>query len=140
METITFLVPDMQSSHCMKRVEDAIKKIPHVSVEQLVPGEAKLKLDPAETMIHTVLEAIIEAGYTPAVKHDAEQLLRFKTNINCSGCVGKVKPFLDKAGLKDNWEVDLKNPDRILTVKAGASETSAVEEAVKVAGFTIHSL
>ena len=42
--------------------------------------------------------------------------LKFKTNINCTGCLGKVTPILNAETDINNWEVDLKSEDRILTV------------------------
>lgn len=60
---------------------------------------------------------------------------RFKTNINCIGCVEKVKPYLDQIkGLE--WEVDTKNPNKILTVQ-GINQLEQVIQAVQAAGFFI---
>jgi copper chaperone CopZ len=59
----------------------------------------------------------------------------FKTNINCSGCVAIVKPFLDK--LRDaTWSVDTNNPDKVLTVQGDVSQEE-IELVVKEAGFEI---
>lgn len=61
--------------------------------------------------------------------------MKFKTNINCSGCVSKVKPFLDTKDGIDNWEVDTNNPDKILTVDSnGANENDVIETLGKI-GF-----
>lgn len=63
--------------------------------------------------------------------------LKFKTNIDCGGCVKAVTPFLSKVEGISKWEVDTANPDKILTVDlAGATEEEVVN-AVKKAGFTI---
>ena len=43
------------------------------------------------------------------------QDLRFKTNINCGGCVASVKPHLDNADGIWHWEVDT-TKDKVLTV------------------------
>ncbi len=43
--------------------------------------------------------------------------LKFKTNINCGGCIAKVTPFLDKAEGIASWSVDTNVPEKILTVK-----------------------
>ena len=59
----------------------------------------------------------------------------FKTNINCSGCVATVTPFLDK--LSDaTWSVDTNNPDKVLTVQ-GEVPQEVIVLAVKEAGFEI---
>ena len=34
--------------------------------------------------------------------------LKFKTNINCGGCVAQATPFLDEACGIGNWEVNTK--------------------------------
>lgn len=66
--------------------------------------------------------------------------LKFKTNIDCGGCVKAVTPFLFKVEGISKWEVDTANPDKILTVDlAGATEEEVVN-AVKKAGFTIEKI
>lgn len=62
--------------------------------------------------------------------------LTFKTNIKCTGCLAKAAPFLNRAAGKDNWEVDLQNPERILTVTGTDTDSAAVQSAVKEAGYT----
>ena len=61
--------------------------------------------------------------------------LKFKTNINCGGCKAKVTPFLDQLNGISNWEVDLDNPDKILTVDARNLTPEDVTAAVGKAGF-----
>lgn len=65
------------------------------------------------------------------------QTVQFKTNINCSSCVAKVKPFLD--GVEDvcEWNVDTTNREKILTVKTDGDHQAEVMEAVQKAGFKI---
>ncbi len=43
---------------------------------------------------------------------------QFKTNLNCGGCVSKVKADFDNADGICEWNVDTANNDKILTVKA----------------------
>ena len=64
--------------------------------------------------------------------------LSFKTNINCNNCVAKVKPFLNQIENIENWQVDINNADKILSV-SGEEELNAEEviEAVQNAGFSI---
>lgn len=45
--------------------------------------------------------------------------LEFKTNINCDACVAKVTPVLNADESIESWEVDTKNPAKVLTL-AGA--------------------
>lgn len=62
--------------------------------------------------------------------------LTFKTNIKCSGCIATATPFLDKVAGKNNWEVDVANPEKILRIEADHSVTAEqVIKAVKEAGY-----
>jgi copper chaperone len=61
--------------------------------------------------------------------------LKFKTNINCSGCIRSVTPFLDNEKEIAHWEVDTVNPDKILTVSTSTLTADEVEEVVKKAGY-----
>lgn len=62
---------------------------------------------------------------------------KFKTNINCSGCVAAVKPALDSAAGNGNWHVDTENRDKILTVETALLSESALIELVTKAGYKI---
>ncbi|PIB38457.1 heavy-metal-associated domain-containing protein [Maribacter sp. 4G9] len=62
--------------------------------------------------------------------------MKFKTNINCGGCVSKVTPFLDKQEGIKNWEVDTEKPDKILT---STSENKVIETLGKI-GFKAEPL
>lgn len=62
------------------------------------------------------------------------EALKFKTNIKCTGCLAKVTPALNEAVGEDNWEVDLQDPNKTLTVVADSSENEVVA-AVKEAGY-----
>lgn len=64
------------------------------------------------------------------------ETLKFKTNIKCSGCVGKVTPYLNNAAGEDNWAVDLQNPDKILTiVKEKDITEQEIVKAITDAGY-----
>ncbi len=64
---------------------------------------------------------------------------KFKTNINCGGCVAAVTQTLDANIGKGNWNVDTSNPDKTLTV-TGNSTDEEVISAVEKAGFMIKKL
>ncbi|MES2872841.1 MAG: heavy metal-associated domain-containing protein [Bacteroidota bacterium] len=59
---------------------------------------------------------------------------KFKTNIKCTGCLSAVTPNLNNLAGENNWNVDLNNPQKILTVNGDPSEAEIIE-AVKRAGF-----
>lgn len=64
---------------------------------------------------------------------------KFKTNINCNGCVAGVTPFLNKVeGI--NWKVDIDNPDKTLTVETENASEEEIVKAVKKAGFEIETI
>ena len=67
------------------------------------------------------------------------QTLKFKTNINCGGCIKAVTPALNHEAGAGNWQVDTANPDKILTVTSGSLTTDQVVRAVENAGFKIQA-
>ncbi|MFT3753526.1 MAG: hypothetical protein QM800_11865 [Paludibacter sp.] len=66
--------------------------------------------------------------------------LKFKTNINCGGCLAKVSPFLNAEPVIKKWEVDTSIPEKILTVEADETNTDHVISVVKKAGFHIEKV
>jgi len=58
---------------------------------------------------------------------------KFKTNIKCSACVAKVTPYLNEVAGENNWQVDLVDPSRTLTVQ-DADEKKITEALIK-AGY-----
>lgn len=68
------------------------------------------------------------------------QNFQFKTNINCSGCVAKVSPFLNDAEGICHWEVDTASRDKVLTLKSEGITEQQVIETVQKAGFKIEPL
>ncbi len=66
--------------------------------------------------------------------------LKFKTTVNCEGCLKAVAPFLDKVETIHSWKVDFDNPDKMLTVSSSQDVEDAVIGAVKQAGFQIEAV
>ncbi len=66
--------------------------------------------------------------------------VKFKTNINCGGCIKSVTPFLNELDNLDEWKVDTENPDKILEVSLDDDNATIVVEAVKKAGFEIETI
>lgn len=64
----------------------------------------------------------------------------FKTNINCSGCVAKVTPFLNETGGIRKWQVNTNDPSKILTVESGSLSADEIITAVKKGGFNIEAV
>ena len=61
--------------------------------------------------------------------------LKFKTNIKCGNCVAGVTPHINALSGIDSWVVDLKDPNRILTVKTDEADAETVKKAVETAGY-----
>lgn len=68
------------------------------------------------------------------------ETLKFKTSIKCNGCLEKVSPRLNETQGIERWEVDLKNPDKVLTVESnGASEEQVISTLDKI-GFKAQAI
>ncbi|MFA6598357.1 MAG: hypothetical protein WCS69_11580 [Ignavibacteriaceae bacterium] len=61
--------------------------------------------------------------------------LSFKTNIKCNGCIATVTPFLNGEKRIKEWNVDLQNPDRVLSINTEELSAADVTELVKKAGY-----
>ena len=48
--------------------------------------------------------------------------LKFKTNAKCGGCVAAIGAKLNKLVKEDAWSIDLKSPDKTLTILSAVSE------------------
>lgn len=69
-----------------------------------------------------------------------KQEFKFKTNINCGGCVSRVTPFLNKVEGIDSWKVDTSDENKILTVQSNGATPEDIIKAVEKPGFEIQSL
>jgi len=68
------------------------------------------------------------------------ETIKFKTNINCGGCLKSVTPHLNELDNIDSWKVDIENPDKILEVKLENGDKEDVIKAVTGAGFEIEKI
>jgi copper chaperone len=63
--------------------------------------------------------------------------LTFKTTIKCAGCIAQSTPFLNEAAGVNNWEVDVKDEKKLLTVRTSDNvEPETIIRAVERAGYT----
>ena len=65
--------------------------------------------------------------------------LKFKTNINCMGCVAKFTPHIEEVEGVESWEVDTATPDKMLTVKGDLSEKE-LKAIISKAGFQVREV
>lgn len=61
--------------------------------------------------------------------------LKFKTNLNCGGCVSKVQADLDNATGICHWNVNTENADKILTVSSNGIAADEVITIIRRKGF-----
>lgn len=69
------------------------------------------------------------------IKTNKMETTKFKTNIKCDACVAKVTPALNETVGENNWEVDLKDPNKTLTINTGTSEEKVIA-ALKSVGYS----
>lgn len=64
------------------------------------------------------------------------EILKFKTNINCDGCLATVTPSLNNLKGVKNWKVDTANPDKVLSIEVeDGLITTDVINALKNKGY-----
>ena len=68
------------------------------------------------------------------------ETIKFKTNINCDGCVGAVTPFITKEEKIVKWKVDTNSPEKILTVEVRDMIADDVVNVLGNAGFKAEKL
>jgi copper chaperone CopZ len=66
--------------------------------------------------------------------------MELKTNIMCSSCIAKVTPVLNEVIGENNWNVDILNPKKILSVTNTNLAESEIIKAVEKAGYKAESL
>jgi copper chaperone len=69
-----------------------------------------------------------------------ETTLKFKTNINCGGCVANVTPHLNEVEGISHWEVDTTDANKILTVHSEGISQEQIIKTVEKAGFKIETI
>ena len=66
--------------------------------------------------------------------------LKFRTNIECSNCEARVKPFLDKKEGIASWQVDTDSADKVLTVETDSLEAKDIIKTIKRTGFVAEEM
>lgn len=67
-------------------------------------------------------------------------IIKYKTNIQCTGCIKSLTPVLNNLDNINSWKVDLDNQDRILEVELDDDNKEEVFNAVKGLGFEIEEV
>ena len=64
------------------------------------------------------------------------ETFKFKTNVNCGGCIATITPHLNQMKGIMKWEVDISNPMKTLTIDASADiKPSEIIEILKGVGY-----
>ena len=63
------------------------------------------------------------------------ETLKFKTNVNCGGCVATVTPHMNQVKGIVKWSVDTTNPMKVLTVETSELDPDVIVETLKSAGY-----
>ena len=63
--------------------------------------------------------------------------LRFKTNIESTQSVANISDFIDNTNGIKNWEIDLRSPDKVLTIRGDVNRPDAMVRKVHKAGFQL---
>ena len=60
---------------------------------------------------------------------------KFKTNINCGGCVSTITPTLDGNSSVSSWRVDTADKNKVLSIESESLSENEIMDIVKQAGF-----
>ena len=63
------------------------------------------------------------------------ETLKFKTNVNCGGCIATVTPHLNQIKGIGKWNIDTSNPLKVLTVEDSELLPDVIIEKLKEAGY-----
>lgn len=64
-----------------------------------------------------------------------KRILKFRTDLKCDHCVGKIKPHLDEMEGLERWSVHREGPDTFLTVEIKDKEENRIEKILRDAGY-----
>lgn len=65
---------------------------------------------------------------------------QFKTNIMCGSCIAKVTPVLNEHFGETHWNVDIRDPKKILTVSTDDANQKDVINALAKVGYKAEAL
>lgn len=70
MKQLTISVPNMQSTHCQSRVNNAVQEIEGVQIDNIAAGHLTVSFT-SESREEEVIDAIEKAGYTVSAEKDS---------------------------------------------------------------------
>jgi copper chaperone len=66
--------------------------------------------------------------------------LKFKSSINCSGCLLKIGPVLNKTKGINKWEVDINHPNKILFIETDSLMPSDIIDVMNRIGYSAEEI
>jgi copper chaperone len=64
MEPLHLTIEGMTCQHCVRAVDQRLRRTPGVDVTAVTIGSADVQFDPARTNVDEIAEAIADEGYT----------------------------------------------------------------------------
>lgn len=68
------------------------------------------------------------------------ETISFKTNAKCMGCLTKIEETLQGKINREEWDLDLSDPERILTVTSDKLAAGEIIELISKIGFKIEQM
>ena len=68
------------------------------------------------------------------------ETMTFKTNAKCMGCLAKIEEILQGKMNREEWNLDLSDSNRPLTVTSDKLAESEIVELISKAGFKIEQM
>ena len=68
------------------------------------------------------------------------ETMTFKTNAKCMGCLAKIEEILQGKMNREEWNLDLSDYNRPLTVTSDQLAASEIVELISKAGFKIEQM
>ena len=68
------------------------------------------------------------------------ETMTFKTNAKCMGCLAKIEEILQGKMNREEWNLDLSDSNRPLTVMSDKLAASEIVELISKAGFKIEQM
>ena len=63
------------------------------------------------------------------------EILKFKTNVKCGGCIASVTPHLNQVKGIISWNVDTIDPLKIMTVETEGVSAEEITSVMKTVGY-----
>jgi copper chaperone len=73
MKEVKLTIEGMSCGHCVRAVNEALAKVPGVTVDEVAIGTARVRLDESRATTDDVERAVSAAGYEASARSTGEQ-------------------------------------------------------------------